>query len=1230
MRRIVTLLLCFFAFVAQSQTKAVYEGSVITEKGAWCWFADPRAIHYENKNKTINSTYIGYIDTGGNIKATQYNFLTGKTDEALIRSNFQPDDHDNPTFLVLPDERIMVFYSRHTDEACFYYRISQKAGDITALGEEKKLVTTHNTTYPSPFMLANDPHHIYLCWRGINWHPTIARLTMPDENDNVSFDWGPKQIVQSTAARPYVKYFSNGKDKIYMAYTLGHPDNENPNGVFFNYINIPGTDARQITLTDINGALLSVINDEIHDFNGRNEYRAAHPDAVVNHDDCRNWIWQVSKDTSGLPVIAMVQINDDKTSHDYYHVRWTGNQWQKTLLANGGGHFHQTPDFEMCYSGGMAIDDANTDVVYCSVPVAGTSGKVYEIVKYTVNTGSGNVTSAAVTRNSTKNNVRPYIIPNADNTPMRLLWMHGDYYDWSVNAKRPDGFPTAIYTDFVTSFSGLSQEFPKAVIPGDYPDPTVLRDGDDFYMTHSSTYYQPGFLIWHSKDLMNWEPVCRALTQWAGSVWAPDLVKYRDKYYIYYPVAGSNFVIWADKINGKWSNPIDLKVKGIDPGHIVGEDGKRYLFLSDGYMVELTDDGLATVGQPEKVYDGWEYPQNWQTECMCLESPKLIRHGDFFYLTTAEGGTAGPATSHMVVSARSKSIKGKWENSPYNPIVHTYSDNEKWWSKGHGTLIDDADGNWWIVYHAYANGFHTLGRHTLIEPVEWTDDGWFRPVQNYSGKGESPLKQQKTEDFLSDNFSNEKLGLQWTFWKEYAPESISIKQNSLLLKAKGTTPADARLLLATATDKAYETQVEITAEKENSAGLILFYSEKAFAGVIVNDKNFTVYKDADNKFDVPNPFGKHVFFKIINRENHCTFMASGNNQAWQTLAENIDVSTLHHNNYNGFYALRIGLLSAGKGAATFRYFRYKNAVPQEKDMGAYLFSYFVGQNDGLHLAYSFDGLTWTALNEGRSLLTPTLGKDKLMRDPSILQAPDGTFHMVWTTGWTDRIIGYASSDDLIHWSEQQAIPVMMHEPTAHNCWAPELLYDDTSNTYYIFWATTIPGRHKEVATSESEKGLNHRIYYVTTKDFRTFSDTKMFFNPDFSVIDAAIVKDTKRNEWIMVVKNENSNPPEKNLRITRTKNLSSAFPVNVSVPITGNYWAEGPSPLFIGDTLYVYFDKYQNHTYGAVRSNDHGETWEDVSDRVSFPEGIRHGTAFVVDVSVVENLIKQFKKSPQK
>lgn len=237
-----------------------------------------------------------------------------------------------------------------------------------------------------------------------------------------------------------------------------------------------------------------------------------------------------------------------------------------------------------------------------------------------------------------------------------------------------------------------SQEYPKVVLSGDYPDPSVMRDGEDYYMTHSPFYYAPGFLIWHSRDLMNWEPVCRVMPEYEGSAMAPDLLKYKGKYYIYYPAKGTNWVIWANDIKGPWSKPIDLKVSGIDPGHIADQEGNRYLYVDKGEVIRLTDDGLATIGQKQKVYEGWRYPNHWETECMCLESPKLNYHNGYYYLTSAQGGTAGPATSHMAVAARSKSVTGPWENSPYNPVVHTYSAHDNWWSKGHGALIDDVNG----------------------------------------------------------------------------------------------------------------------------------------------------------------------------------------------------------------------------------------------------------------------------------------------------------------------------------------------------------------------------------------------------------------------------------------------------------------------------------------------------------------------------------------------------------
>lgn len=285
---------------------------------------------------------------------------------------------------------------------------------------------------------------------------------------------------------------------------------------------------------------------------------------------------------------------------------------------------------------------------------------------------------------------------------------------------------------------------------------------------------------------------------------------------------------------------------------------------------------------------------------------------------------------------------------------------------------------------------------------------------------------------------------------------------------------------------------------------------------------------------------------------------------------------------------------------------------------AYLFSYFVDNGqDGLHLAYSTDGLKWTPLNDGKSFLTPVVGKDKLMRDPCVLQGKDGLFHMVWTSGWWDRIIGYAWSPDLINWSEQKAIPVMEHEPAAKNSWAPELAYDPEKREYLIFWATTIPGRHSDVSDSEREKGLNHRMYCTRTKDFTTFSPTEMFFNPDFSVIDATIFP--KGKKFYMFLKNENPNPPQKNIRITVADHASGPYPVKVSEPITGKYWAEGPTALQVGDYVYVYFDKYTEHKYGAVRSKNMVD-WEDVSNQVSFPKGLRHGTAFKVKKQILEKL----------
>lgn len=430
-----------FVVSAWAQSTSSYSGHVVADEGAWCWFADPRALHYENESGTINATYIGYIDMHGNIKATQVDYTTGTTTEVLVRSWFQPDDHDNPSFLVLPDERVMIIYSRHTDEACFYYRISKQPGDITCLGEEKRLDTKDNTTYPNPFILSDDPHHIYMCWRGIGWHPTVAQMSLPDENDDMTFTWGPYQMVKSTGARPYAKYISNGKDKIYLAYTTGHPDNEYPNWLYCNVF-----DVNDKCLYDVRGKKLSVVQDGMFSVRKTEDYASAYPNTIVDKTaDRRDWLWNMAFDKQGNPVIGMTKISQDKKNHDYYYAKWNGNAWQNVFVANGGGQFHQTPGVEMCYSGGMAVDRDNPHDVYCSVPVNG----VYEIVKYTMGEDGKNVVSSEpVTTGSALNNMRPFVIEGvAKDGAHRLTWMNGNYYFWIVNTRYKNAYPTSIRID---------------------------------------------------------------------------------------------------------------------------------------------------------------------------------------------------------------------------------------------------------------------------------------------------------------------------------------------------------------------------------------------------------------------------------------------------------------------------------------------------------------------------------------------------------------------------------------------------------------------------------------------------------------------------------------------------------------------------------------------------------------------------------------------------------------
>jgi hypothetical protein len=297
--------------------------------------------------------------------------------------------------------------------------------------------------------------------------------------------------------------------------------------------------------------------------------------------------------------------------------------------------------------------------------------------------------------------------------------------------------------------------------------------------------------------------------------------------------------------------------------------------------------------------------------------------------------------------------------------------------------------------------------------------------------------------------------------------------------------------------------------------------------------------------------------------------------------------------------------------------------PAVSDDTCYLFTSFTKNGgDGLHLSWSRDGYTWEALNGGRSYLTPEIGsKEKLMRDPCATRGPDGIYHLVWTSGWNENNIGHASTKDFIHWSAEQEIPVMAHEPTVRNSWAPEIIYDAKRQRYLIFWASAIRGKFTETEASTG-KDYNNRIYCTTTTDFTSFTPTRLFFDPGFTVIDATILPANRR--FYLIVKDETLRPPKKHLRIASSDDVEGPY-TDFSAPFTPtDLWVEGPTAIKIGDVVLVYFDAYMKQYYGAMRSRDL-KNWEDVTGKMSFPfentpERMRHGTVIAVPAAIVARL----------
>jgi len=297
----------------------------------------------------------------------------------------------------------------------------------------------------------------------------------------------------------------------------------------------------------------------------------------------------------------------------------------------------------------------------------------------------------------------------------------------------------------------------------------------------------------------------------------------------------------------------------------------------------------------------------------------------------------------------------------------------------------------------------------------------------------------------------------------------------------------------------------------------------------------------------------------------------------------------------------------------------------------YLFAYFTDKNNnrnGLHLAWSEDGYKWNAIGPEHSFLTCDYGSwstEKKMRDPFIMKGVDGLWHCVWTLNWEGDAIGYASSKDLIHWS-RQSYPRVMNGYEVHNCWAPEMTYDDEEQQYVIFWASTI----KENGNWKTEPGqkYDHRIYYTTTKDFKSFTPARLLFDPGYNVIDATVCK--KEGKYIMIYKDERIYPTaRKELHVAIADHAEGPYILADDKPFASD-WVEGPAvcPLRNGNYV-VYMDAYTRHRYEARQTADFIH-WNDVTDRISVPQGAKHGSIIMVDKTLVDSLLLETDRAAKK
>jgi hypothetical protein len=276
-----------------------------------------------------------------------------------------------------------------------------------------------------------------------------------------------------------------------------------------------------------------------------------------------------------------------------------------------------------------------------------------------------------------------------------------------------------------------------------------------------------------------------------------------------------------------------------------------------------------------------------------------------------------------------------------------------------------------------------------------------------------------------------------------------------------------------------------------------------------------------------------------------------------------------------------------------------------------LFAYNLGDGDGLHLAYSDDGYKWTPLKNGEPFLKSLIGS-KLMREPSLIEAQRGEFHLIWATGESDKGFGYASSKDLIKWGEQRLIPISA-KLKAYNTRSPILYYERRPRLFHVIWSATIPDLREEKL---KEGEVSNILLSITTRDFVNFTEPKVFYDPKYNCPDGSLLR--VGDDYKLVFKDGSQDT----LRISSAPTLNGRWsdPTDPIANVTG---VESPSVVRFDDDWLIYFYRPQNNpSYSALRSRDFVQ-WEDVSSQISFPQGMKHGSVMRIPELELEVLQKE-------